>query len=114
MKNQELAKIFNDMASFLEMEGVAFKPYAYSRAALSLEALSEDVGDIYRKGGIKALLEIPGIGKAIADHIEEYLKTGKIKHYEHYKKKLPLKIDELLRVEGMGPKKIKILYQNKW
>jgi len=111
MKNQELAKIFNDMARFLEMDGVAFKPYAYERAALSLEALSEDVGDIYRKGGVKALLEIPGIGKAIADHIEEYIKTGKIKHYESYKKKLPLKIDELIRVEGMGPRKARVLYQ---
>jgi DNA polymerase (family X) len=111
MKNQELAKIFNDMASFLEMEGVAFKPYAYNRAALSLESLGEDIGDVYKKGGIKALFEIPGIGKAIADHIEEYLKTGKIKHYEDYKKKLPLKIDELSRVEGLGPRKIKVLYE---
>ncbi len=111
MVNQELAKIFNEMAQFLEMDGVAFKPYAYQRAALSLETLNEDVGNIYRQGGIKALLEIPGVGKAIADHIEEYLKTGKIKHYEDYKKKLPLKIDELIKVEGMGPKKIKTLYQ---
>lgn len=111
MKNQELAKIFNSMAQYLEMDGVAFKPYAYQRAAISLETLKEDVGEIYRNGGIKALLEIPGVGKAIADHIEEYLKTGKIKHYEDYKKKLPLKIDELIRVEGMGPKKAKTLYQ---
>jgi len=111
MKNQELAKIFNDMARFLAAEGVAFKPYAYERAALSLEALNKDVAEIYREGGIKALLEIPGVGKAIADHIEEYLKTGKIKHYEDYKKKLPLKLDELVKVEGMGVKKAKILYQ---
>ena len=111
MRNQELAKIFNEMANFLEMEGVAFKPYAYERAALSLEALNEDVSDIYRKGGVKALLQIPGVGKAIADHIEEYLKTGKIKHYEAYKKRLPLKVDELIRVEGMGPRKTRILYQ---
>ena len=111
MKNQELAKIFNDMARFLEMDGVAFKPYAYQRAALSLESLNKDVAEIYRNGGTKALLEIPGVGKAIADHIEEYLKTGKIKHYEDFKKKLPLKMDELIRVEGLGPRKVKILYQ---
>ncbi len=111
MKNQELAKIFNDMARFLEAEGVAFKPYAYERAALSLEALNKDVAEIYRDGGTKALLQIPGVGKAIADHIEEYLKTGKIKHYEDYKKKFPLKLDELVKVEGMGVKKAKILYQ---
>ena len=77
MKNQELAKIFIEIARFLEDDGVAFKPYAYQRAALSLETLKEDVGEIYRNGGIKALQEIPGVGKAIAEHIEEYLKTGK-------------------------------------
>lgn len=111
MKNQELVKIFNEMAQFLEMDGEAFKPYAYERAALSLGALEGDVADVYRKGGIKALLEIPGVGKAIADHIEEYLKTGKIKYYQDYKKKLPVKLDELTRVEGMGPRKVKILYE---
>jgi len=111
MKNQELAKIFNDIARFLEMEGVAFKPYAYQRAAISLETLQEDVGEIYRNGGTKALLEISGVGKALADHIEEYLKTGKVKIYEEFKKKLPINLDELTKVEGMGAKKAKVLYQ---
>jgi len=111
MKNKEIAKIFQDMANFLESEGVAFKPYAYKNAALSLDNLNEDVSEIYKKGGVKALLEIPGIGKAMADHIEEYLKTGKIKHYENYKKKLPFKMDELIKIEGMGVKKARILYQ---
>lgn len=111
MRNQELAKIFNDMARFLKMEGVAFKPYAYERAALSLEALDRDVSEIYREGGTKALLEIPGVGKAIADHIEEYLKTGKVKNYEVFKKKLPINLDELTRVESLGVKKAKVLYQ---
>jgi len=111
MKNQELAKIFYEMARFLRMEDVAFKPYAYERAAASLETLSEDAGDVYRRGGTKALLEIPGVGKAIAEHIEEFLKTGKIKHYESFKKKLPINFDELVRVEGMGAKKAKVLYQ---
>src|SRR3989339_936817 len=111
MRNQEIAKIFNDMARFLRMERVAFKPYAYERAAMSLESLSEYVGDIYKKGGVKALMEIPGVGKAIADHIEEYLKTGRIKHYEAQKKKLPIDLDGLVRVEGMGARKAKVLYQ---
>jgi DNA polymerase (family 10) len=111
MNNQELSKIFNDMARFLEMDGIAFKPYAYQRAALSLETLNKDIGEIYRGGGINALLEIPGVGRAIAEHIEEYLKTGKINHYEKYKKKLPINIDELIKIEGMGPKKVKLLYQ---
>jgi DNA polymerase (family 10) len=111
MRNQELAKIFNDMARFLEAEGVAFKPYAYKRAADSLGGLEKDVSEIYREGGVKDLMEISGVGKAIAEHIEEYLKTGKIKIYEKQKKKLPLNLDELVRVEGMGVKKAKALYQ---
>jgi len=111
MKNEEIAKIFYQIARFLEIDGVAFKPYAYQRAALSLESLKENVADMYRNGGKKALLQIPGVGKNIAEHIEEYLKTGRIKINEEFKKRLPVNMDELLRIEGLGPKKIKALYQ---
>ena len=111
MKNQEIAKIFYDIARFLEIDRVAFKPYAYQKAALSLETLKDDVATIYINGGRQALEEIPGIGKAMSDHIEEYIKTGKIKLYEEFKKTLPVNMDELLRIEGLGPRKIKVLYQ---
>ena len=111
MKNQELSKIFFDIADYLDIDGVKFKPYAYRRVALTLDALKEDVGDIYRSGGIKALQGIPGVGEGIAKGIEEYLKTGKIKHFDELKKKLPFKVEELLKVEGIGPRKIKILYE---
>jgi DNA polymerase (family 10) len=111
MKNQELAKIFYEIANFLEMEKVPFKPFAYQKAANILEALEEDIEKIYKRGGRKALLEIPGIGEGIADKIEEYLKKGKISYYQKLKKKNPIKIEELLKVEGLGPKKIKVLYE---
>ena len=111
MKNQEIAKIFYEIANYLEMEGVAFKPYAYQKAAITLESLEENVEEIYKKGGIKALEEIPGVGKSIAEKIEEYLKTGKIKYYQEFKKKLPLNLEEIISVEGMGPKKAKVLYE---
>jgi len=111
MKNQELSKIFFEIADYLEVQGVGFKPYAYRRVALVLDGLKEDVGEIYRNGGIKALKEISGVGEGIAKAIEEYLKSGKIKHFEELKKKLPLKLEELLKVESLGPKKIKTLFQ---
>ncbi|MDP2741510.1 MAG: DNA polymerase/3'-5' exonuclease PolX [bacterium] len=111
MKNQEIAKIFFELANYLQIQGVDFKPYAYQKAAVSLDNLKEDVGEIYRKGGLKVLEEISGVGKGIAKAIEEYLKTGKIKNLEQIKKELPLKVDELLKVESLGPKKIKVLYQ---
>ncbi|PIR72318.1 MAG: DNA polymerase III [Candidatus Nealsonbacteria bacterium CG10_big_fil_rev_8_21_14_0_10_36_24] len=110
MKNQELAKIFYDIANYLEMEGVAFKPYAFQKAALFLEGL-EDVEKIYKKGGLRALEDLPAIGKSIALKIEEYLKNGKIKYYEQIKKQFPVDFSGIAAVEGLGPKKIKILYQ---
>jgi DNA polymerase (family 10) len=111
MKNQEIANIFYEIADFLEMEGVAFKPYAYQKAAITLETIEKDVADIYREGGRVALEKIPGIGKSIAEKIEEYLKTGKIKYYQDLKKKTPVNMEELTAVEGLGPKRVKVLYQ---
>ena len=111
MKNQELAQIFYKIASFLEMEGVTFKSLAYKKAALVLENLGEDIAQVYQEGGTAALEKMPGIGKSIAQKIEEYLNKGKIKYYEKLRKKVPIKIEELTAVEGLGPKMVKALYQ---
>ena len=111
MKNKEIARIFTEIAEYLEMEGGAFKPYAYQKAALTLETLKDDVEDLYGKGGLKALKGIPGVGESIAHKIEEYLKTGKIEYYEEFKRKLPIALDEIVAVEGVGPKKAKVLFE---
>ena len=70
MINQELSKIFYEIANFLKTKEIPFKPYAYQKAALTLKKLREDVSVIYRKGGIKALEELPSIGESIAQKIE--------------------------------------------
>ena len=111
MANRELAKIFNEIALYFEMDGAPFKPQAYEKAAINLETLSEDVKDIYKKGGREALEEIPGVGKNIADKVIEYIKVGRIKEYEKLKKKTPVSIDELISVEGIGPKGVSYLYK---
>lgn len=111
MRNQELAKIFYGIADFLEMEKMPFKPQAYQKAALNLESLEKDVEEIYREGGRQALLAIPGVGEGLADKIIEYLKTGRIKYHESLKKKTPVDLQELIRVEGLGPKRVRTLYQ---
>ena len=111
MKNKDIAKIFYEIADYLEMEGVQFKPYAYQKAGISLETMEEDAEEIYKREGLEGLKKIPGVGKSIALRIEEYIKTGKIKYYQDLKKKTPVDIDELIQVEGMGPKRAKILYQ---
>jgi len=112
MKNQEIANIFYQIAIYLEMDNIPFKPQAYEKAGLSLEGLSENIEDIYTKGGEEELKKIPGVGENIAKKIIEYLKTGKIKEYEKYYRKMPVNIGELIQVEGIGPKMISALYKN--
>jgi len=111
MSNQELAKIFSEIALYLEMEEVSFRSQAYEKVAIGLSGLSEDIKEIYKKGGFKVLEDLPGVGKNIAEKIEEYLKTGKIKYYENYKKKMPVAIGELVAVEGIGPKMVRDLWK---
>jgi len=110
-KNLQLAKIFYQMAVFLEMEGIPFKPQAYEKAALALETMSESVEDIFQREKEEGLLKIPGIGESIAKKIVEFLKTGKVKEFEEKKKKYPINIEELMQVEGIGPKTIRDLYK---
>jgi len=96
----------------LEMDDVPFKPRAYEKAAESIEALERDVADIYKAGGIEALSkEIPGVGKGIADHIEQLLQKGTFKEYEDLKKKNPVDITELTGIEGIGPKMVRALWK---
>ncbi len=108
MKNLEIVKILNNIADILELQGIEFKPYAYRKAARGVEALTEDIAEVYRKGELE---EIPGVGKSIAEKIEEIFKTGKLKYYEKLKKEIKVDLEELNQIPGLGPKKILRLYQ---
>ena len=93
-----------------EDPNVQFRARAYYRAADTIANLPENVTDTYSKQGVKGLLEIPSVGKAIALKIEEYLKTHKVHHLEELKAKVPVSIDEMYGIEGIGPKTIKMFY----
>lgn len=103
--------MFSHLALYLAMRDVPFKPQAYERAAFALESLAEDVQDIYKRQGTAGLEKIPGVGKGIAGHIEEYLRTGKVRNYEKEQKRMPVDLDELTSVEGVGPKAVAELYK---
>jgi DNA polymerase (family 10) len=111
ISNEEITKILKQISLLLDMQGVEFRPRAYEKAALGVESLEKSVVEIYKKGGFKALEEIPGVGKSIAEKIEELIQTGKIKYFEELKKEIPVNLDELSNIEGLGPKTIKKLYQ---
>ncbi len=109
--NSEIAKILYEIAGYLEMQNVAFKPRAYEKAAAAIEELDNDVSEVYKEGGLKALEEIPGVGVSIAEKVEELIKTGRLKYYNELKKKTPVDLENLLRIEGLGPKSVKKLYK---
>jgi DNA polymerase (family X) len=113
LKNEYLAAAFRDIGFLTEVEdgpNAQFKSRAYYRAADAVEGLDEGVSAIYEKGGIDALLEIPAVGKAIAAKIEEHVKTGKIRYREELRAKFPIDIAQL-RIEGIGPKTLKAIYE---
>ena len=89
--NKALAQIFYSIAELLDIKGGrsrknAFRIKAYKKAGEFLEKLDKDVAKIYKKEGIKGLDKLPIIGKSLAEKIEEYLRTGKIKYYEELQK----------------------------
>lgn len=108
--NSEIAQIFFEMADILELKKVRWKPRAYLIAGQTLESLKKDVSKIYEAGGEKALMDIPGIGEALALKIIQYLKENKIEEYEKLKKTVPAGLYEMMKVPGIGAKKASIFY----
>ncbi len=109
MRNREVAELFYEAADILEYQQVEWKPRAYRKAAQMIENLGEDIEKIYAREGKAGLTEVPGIGKSIADHITEYLETGKVEKFERLKGKAPSGTVELMEIRGLGAKKMKKL-----
>jgi|Deesub1362B_J571_1020462.scaffolds.fasta_scaffold02115_3 DNA polymerase (family 10) len=108
MKNRQVAKILYEVADLLELQGVQFKPRAYRRAAQAVESCPTPVEELAREG---RLSELPGVGKSIAEKIEEIVATGQLKYHQELKKALPIDLHALTQVEGVGPKTAKLLYE---
>ncbi|MDD5264071.1 MAG: DNA polymerase/3'-5' exonuclease PolX [Candidatus Bipolaricaulis sp.] len=108
MKNELVARILHEIADRLDLEGVQFKPRAYRRAAEVVEALAEPIEDLVADG---THAELPGIGEAIAKKIAEIVETGRLKYHDELKAKLPIDLHTLTRVDGVGPKTAKLLYE---
>jgi len=108
MKNLEIAKVLYEIADLLELNEVQYKPRAYRRAAQNIEMLSEDIETLYRVGKLD---DIPGVGKSIAVKIQEYLEEGELKYLNELRSQVPQGFQELLKIEGIGPKTAQILYK---
>src|SRR5712691_6904320 len=108
VQNFELARLFYEMATLLEVKNESvFRVRAYQRAAQTLETLAEDVAAVAAR---RDLTRLPGIGRDLAARIEEYLATGKIAQLEAMRAELPTRFLTLLEVRGLGPRTAKLLY----
>jgi DNA polymerase (family X) len=109
VKNFELARIFYDIASLLEVRDESrFRIRAWQRAAQTLETLTEDVTAVAARGALRTL---PSIGKEIAARIEEYLATGRLDMLERLRENLPPDFLSLLDVRGLGPRTARTLWE---
>ncbi|MGB9678039.1 MAG: helix-hairpin-helix domain-containing protein, partial [Candidatus Ratteibacteria bacterium] len=108
-KNQEIADIFDKIAEALEFKGDdTFRIGAYRKAARILREYPEDIEEVWKKGEIQ---KIPGIGKGMAEKIDEYLKTGRMKKYEEAVKDIPDGLLQLLEIPNLGPKTLNLAYK---
>jgi DNA polymerase (family X) len=107
--NSQLAEIFTRIGVLLEIKGeVIYKILAYRKAADSLNSLGQDVNDVWREG---KLTEIPGVGKAIAEKIDELLTTGKLEFLEKLEAEVPPGLVEVVQVPDLGPKKAALFWK---
>ncbi len=109
MTNRELAETFTLIANLLEIKGeTVYKTLAYRRAAESLTALAGDVNQYWKE---EKLLEIPGVGKSIAEKIDELIRTGSLQFLQKIEQEVPAGLAEWLQVPGLGPKKVALIWK---
>lgn len=109
LDKHDLVRIFNETGILLELKGEnQFKIRAYFNAARALENFSEDLGVLIRE---ERLREIHGFGDAITKKIVEWNRTGTIEYFENLKSGTPAGLLEMLRIPGLGPKKINVIYR---
>jgi len=109
ISNSQLAQVFNQVADLLEIKGeIIYKILAYRKAADAFNDLDRNVHDIWQEGKLQ---EIPGIGKAIAEKVDELLTTGHLSFLEKLTKEVPVSLTEILRVPDIGPKKVALFWK---
>lgn len=109
MNNKQLADTFTLIANLLEIKGeIIYKTLAYRKAAENLMGLGREASEYWKEGKLE---EIPGVGKAIAEKIDELLSTGKLEFLEKLKREVPEELAAWLQVPSLGPKKIALIWK---
>ena len=110
MENRDVARILRETAQLLEIDGAMIGRFrSYERAAQLLDSLPESIEELATDR--EKLMELPGIGDGMADHIQEILKTGAYSLRNKLLKKYPESILHLLDLQSLGPKKVAFLWK---
>ncbi|HEY1408252.1 MAG TPA: DNA polymerase/3'-5' exonuclease PolX [Promineifilum sp.] len=108
MRNREVVELFSRVADMLAIRGDQIhRILAYRRAAEAIDTLGRNINLVYAEG---KLTEIPGIGDTLATKIEEMLTTGRLAFYDKLSTEIPPSLVDMLRIEGLGPKRVKLIY----
>jgi DNA polymerase (family 10) len=108
MDKMEIAGILEEIGTLLELKGEnPFKSRAYHNASRTIAGLDQDLQALFES---KQLTSIKGIGEAIAEKITTLMTTGRLAYYEDLQKSLPTGLMDMIRVQGLGPKRAKILF----
>ena len=108
--NEDIAHIFDEIADLLEIEDAnPFRVRAYRSAARMIRSLGEELQAMVDRGD--DLTKLPTIGKDLAAKIEEIIDTGHAQALDNLHKELPASLEALLRIPGLGPKRVRALYQ---
>lgn len=110
MRNSQISHLLYLLSLYEEILGGGFKARAYDKASRVVGSMTTELSDVYHRGGKDAIMEIPGIGEGISKKIIDLLMTGRTKRLEELKAKIPIDIEELIKIEGIGPKKLKALW----
>ena len=109
LTNGDLARIFHDIGDMLEVKGeLVFKTVAYHRAADTIGRSPIDLVTAYRSGNRP---KVPGVGQAISDKIAELVTTGSMRFYDKLRAEVPPTLVEFLRIPGLGPKTVRLIYE---
>lgn len=109
-RNDEIARELEAFADLLEAKGVEYKPRAYRRAAENVRDHTAAIDGLATEGE-DAVAEIEAVGDAISAKIVEYVETGAIAELETLREELPVEMEALTGVEGVGPKTVGRLYE---
>ena len=111
MQNADIARQLEEVANLLEIsEANPFKVRAYRNAARTVRDHPEPLAELVRAGGYD-LTELPSVGEGIAGEIEALVATGDMPQRQELVTKLPAGLLDLLRIPGLGPKRVKLLHQ---